>query len=352
MLNPTDHSRTSDPRVIDRLRALRRPSRPVVMVAGIAALASATGVGIASGNSSGSDTLGLAAASSVAAGTASTGATDGTDTSVSATDAARQQSLADRVQDVAARSAERTVVPGDSLAARQAAEAVQIRQAAALKRAAQAAAEAEAAGAAAVAQAAAQAAAVQTAAPAAAAQGTATAESAQAEAARKAAAEKAAAEKAAAEKAAAEKAAAARKAAASAVSADGYTRPVPGTPHGSYGRSGSHWSHGHTGEDFTAASGTSVKAVAAGTVVKAGWGGAYGNEIVIRHADGKYTQYGHLSKFSTKAGAKVTAGQQIGLSGSTGNSTGPHLHFEVRTGPNYGSDVNPITYLRAKGVRI
>ncbi|WP_269453061.1 M23 family metallopeptidase [Yinghuangia sp. ASG 101] len=339
MLNPNDRSRTSDART-DRLRALRRPSRPVVMVAGIAALASATGVGIASGSPSGSDTLGLAAASSAAdglgtasdAGTASA-ASGGS--AASGADAARQHSLGDRIQAAAARGADRADLPGGALAARQAAEAAQIRQAAAEQRQATAAAEAEAARAAAAAQAAAQAAAAKTAADQAAAQAAA-AEAAGAEAAQKAAADREAAQ----------------KAAASAVSEAGYVRPVPGTPHGSYGRSGSHWSHGHTGEDFTAASGTPVRAVAAGTVVKTGWGGAYGNEVVIKHADGKYTQYGHLSKFSTKAGAKVRAGQQIALSGSTGNSTGPHLHFEVRTGPNYGSDVNPIAYLRAKGVGI
>ncbi|WP_435839020.1 transglycosylase family protein [Streptodolium elevatio] len=139
---------------------------------------------------------------------------------------------------------------------------------------------------------------------------------------------------------------------ASSSSASGYTRPVPGAPHGSYGNSGSLWSNGHTGEDFSAASGTSVKAVTSGTVVKSGWGGAYGNEVVIKHADGKYSQYGHLSSSSVSVGQQVSTGQQIGLSGSTGNSTGPHLHFEIRTTPNYGSDINPLAYLRAHGVSI
>ncbi|NUU22911.1 MAG: peptidoglycan DD-metalloendopeptidase family protein [Streptomycetaceae bacterium] len=141
-------------------------------------------------------------------------------------------------------------------------------------------------------------------------------------------------------------------ASSSTASSTGYVRPVPGAPHGSYGQSGSLWSHGHTGEDFTAPSGTSVKAVTTGTIVSAGWGGAYGNEVVIKHPDGKYTQYGHLSSISVSVGQKVSTGQQIGLSGSTGNSTGPHLHFEVRTGPSYGSDINPITYLRAHGVNV
>ncbi|WTX00500.1 transglycosylase family protein [Streptomycetaceae bacterium NBC_01309] len=135
-------------------------------------------------------------------------------------------------------------------------------------------------------------------------------------------------------------------------SSSGYVRPVPGAASGSYGRSGSMWSNGHTGEDFRASSGTKVSAVTAGTVVSAGWGGAYGNEVVIKHADGRYTQYGHMSKISVSVGQKVSTGQQVGLVGSTGNSTGPHLHFEVRTGPNYGSDINPLTYLRAHGVNV
>uniref|UniRef100_A0AAU3GSD0 Peptidoglycan DD-metalloendopeptidase family protein n=1 Tax=Streptomyces sp. NBC_01401 TaxID=2903854 RepID=A0AAU3GSD0_9ACTN len=120
-----------------------------------------------------------------------------------------------------------------------------------------------------------------------------------------------------------------------------------------YRASGASWSSGyHTGSDFQAASGTSVRAIGQGTVVSAGWSGSYGNEIVIQHEDGMYSQYAHLSSLEVSAGQTVTGGQQIGLSGTTGNSTGPHLHFEVRTGPSYGSDVDPIAYLRSHGVSI
>lgn len=120
-----------------------------------------------------------------------------------------------------------------------------------------------------------------------------------------------------------------------------------------YKTGGSLWSSGsHTGIDFHAASGTTVHAVGAGTVVSTGWGGAYGNEVVIRMADGMYTQYGHLSSIGVSVGQKVTPGQQIGLSGATGNTTGPHLHFEARTGPDYGSDIDPIGYLRKHGVNV
>ncbi|MGW9176806.1 M23 family metallopeptidase [Streptomyces decoyicus] len=119
----------------------------------------------------------------------------------------------------------------------------------------------------------------------------------------------------------------------------------------SYKASSGLWSSGsHTGIDFHAASGTSVHAVGSGTVVEAGWGGAYGNNIVIKMNDGTYTQYGHLSSLGVSVGQRVTPGQQIGLSGSTGNTTGPHLHFEARTGADYGSDMDPVAYLRSHGV--
>ncbi|GAA3143863.1 M23 family metallopeptidase [Streptomyces rameus] len=120
-----------------------------------------------------------------------------------------------------------------------------------------------------------------------------------------------------------------------------------------YQASSSLWSSGsHTGIDFHAASGTTVHAVGSGTVVSTGWGGAYGNQIVIRMADGMYTQYGHLSSIGVTVGQKVVPGQQIGLSGATGNVTGPHLHFEARTTPDYGSDVDPVAYLRKHGVNV
>ncbi|MCI3227052.1 transglycosylase family protein [Streptomyces sp. NP-1717] len=132
----------------------------------------------------------------------------------------------------------------------------------------------------------------------------------------------------------------------------GFSAPVSagtGTP---YRKAGS-WASGyHTGVDFPVPTGTSVKAVAGGTVVSAGWEGSYGYQVVIRHADGKYSQYAHLSALNVRDGQKVNPGQRIARSGSTGNSTGPHLHFEMRTGPGYGSDIDPISYLRAGGVRI
>ncbi|WP_329320112.1 MULTISPECIES: transglycosylase family protein [unclassified Streptomyces] len=129
--------------------------------------------------------------------------------------------------------------------------------------------------------------------------------------------------------------------------------PVNAATGTQYHAAGASWSKGyHTGVDFPVPTGTSVKAVAAGHVVSAGWGGSFGYQVVIRHADGRYTQYGHLSAISVKDGQSVAEGQRIGRSGSTGNSTGPHLHFEVRTGPGFGTDIDPLAYLRAGGVRI
>ncbi|MFE3251208.1 M23 family metallopeptidase [Streptomyces sp. NPDC059209] len=125
-----------------------------------------------------------------------------------------------------------------------------------------------------------------------------------------------------------------------------------------YGRGGGMWASKHSGQDFAVSVGTNVKAVHAGTVVKAGPNGAgdgpaYGNAIVIKHGTGssaKYSQYAHLSKVKVHAGQKVDKGQSVALSGNTGNSSGPHLHFEIRTTPNYGSAINPVSFLRAADV--
>jgi murein DD-endopeptidase MepM/ murein hydrolase activator NlpD len=103
--------------------------------------------------------------------------------------------------------------------------------------------------------------------------------------------------------------------------------------------------------------GTEVVAAHGGTVVKAGGNGAgdgpaYGNAVVIKHGNGTYSQYAHLSRIDVRIGQVVATGQHIALSGSTGNSTGPHLHFEIRTTPNYGSAINPVVFLRAQGVTV
>lgn len=132
-----------------------------------------------------------------------------------------------------------------------------------------------------------------------------------------------------------------------------FSAPVDAGLGTGYHVSGSSWSSGyHTGIDFPVATGTTVKAVSSGQVVSAGWAGAYGYQVVIRHTDGRYSQYAHLSALTVKAGSPVSGGQRIGRSGSTGNSTGPHLHFEMRTGPGYGTDIDPLKYLRAHGVSI
>lgn len=141
---------------------------------------------------------------------------------------------------------------------------------------------------------------------------------------------------------------------ARAADSSGYTLPVEGAVIGTgYKVAGGMWSSGyHTGVDFVVPTGTTIKSIAAGTVVSAGWGGAYGNQVVIRHADGSYSQYAHMSALSVSAGQTVAEGRRIGLSGATGNVTGPHLHFEIRTTPSYGSDVDPVAYLRSHGVAV
>ncbi|MCC3772906.1 M23 family metallopeptidase [Streptomyces sp. UNOC14_S4] len=119
-----------------------------------------------------------------------------------------------------------------------------------------------------------------------------------------------------------------------------------------FGGTGANWANGHTGQDFAVPIGTPVRAVGDGTVVSAGCGGAYGISMVIQHEGGWYSQYAHLSAPLASPGQHVRGGQMIGLSGTTGNSTGPHLHFEIRTTPEYGSAVDPVEWLNARGVRL
>ncbi|MFJ1694298.1 M23 family metallopeptidase [Streptomyces sp. NPDC088252] len=125
----------------------------------------------------------------------------------------------------------------------------------------------------------------------------------------------------------------------------------------SFGNDGSRWAHKHSGQDFAVPVGTKVEAAHGGTVVKAGPNGggdgpAYGNAVVIRHGNGTYSQYAHLSRIDVRIGQTVKAGQKIALSGNTGNSSGPHLHFEIRTTPNYGSAINPVSFLYKQGVTV
>jgi len=105
---------------------------------------------------------------------------------------------------------------------------------------------------------------------------------------------------------------------------------------------GMRWGKLHPGIDIGAGMGTPIHAAASGSVVYAGWMTGYGNLTVIDHGGGIATAYGHQSKLEVSVGAQVTQGQEIGLVGSTGFSTGPHLHFEVRVN---GSPVDPMGYL-------
>jgi murein DD-endopeptidase MepM/ murein hydrolase activator NlpD len=103
----------------------------------------------------------------------------------------------------------------------------------------------------------------------------------------------------------------------------------------------------HTGEDLGAAQGTRVYAVFPGTVVAAGPNAGYGNQIVVQHAGGVASAYNHLSAILVPAGTRVSAGQLIGRVGSTGLSTAPHLHFEIRL---HGRPIDPVPFMQGHGV--
>lgn len=141
-------------------------------------------------------------------------------------------------------------------------------------------------------------------------------------------------------------------------STSGWVAPITASPSNNVYRTPGNYSLGyHTGVDFSAPSGTPVKAVTAGTVVAGPAGGSYGNHVIIKHTDGSYTLSAHLSAKSAlgQPGTTVKAGDVIGYVGSTGNSTGPHLHFELRNDPTaYSAGVfsDPIAWLRSHGVTI
>ena len=119
-------------------------------------------------------------------------------------------------------------------------------------------------------------------------------------------------------------------------------KPVNGTLSSRFGASSRVRSGTHTGLDIATSTGTPIKAAASGTVTFSGWKGSYGNLLVITHSNGVQTYYGHCSKLYMSAGQKVSQGQTVAAVGSTGNSTGPHLHFEIRVN---GVAYNPQQYV-------
>ncbi|MBS5857696.1 MAG: M23 family metallopeptidase [Clostridia bacterium] len=119
-------------------------------------------------------------------------------------------------------------------------------------------------------------------------------------------------------------------------------RPVSGTITSRFGVSSNIRRSSHTGLDIAAPTGTPVKAAASGTVTFSGWKGSYGNMLVISHGNGVQTYYGHCSKLYAKNGQTVSQGDVVASVGSTGNSTGPHLHLEIRVN---GTAYNPQNYI-------
>ncbi len=119
-------------------------------------------------------------------------------------------------------------------------------------------------------------------------------------------------------------------------------KPVSGTITSRFGANESIRDHTHKGIDIAAPNGTKIVAAAKGKVTHSGWMGGYGNLIIITHENGIQTYYGHCSKLYAKVGEEVEAGETIALVGSTGFSTGNHLHFEIRKN---GNQINPQKYL-------
>jgi len=115
-----------------------------------------------------------------------------------------------------------------------------------------------------------------------------------------------------------------------------------------FGQAGGRWASNHTGLDFAAPLGTTVRSVMSGEVIQAAYEGAYGRQVKVRHADGTVTSYSHMSEFAVSVGDSVAAGDKVGAIGVTGNTTGPHLHFEVLLGGD--NQVDPEPWLRDHGI--
>ncbi|NHA01276.1 M23 family metallopeptidase [Nocardioides sp. W3-2-3] len=118
---------------------------------------------------------------------------------------------------------------------------------------------------------------------------------------------------------------------------------------GTFGERSSLWSTVHTGLDFATDTGTPIHAVAGGKVTSAGWAGAYGFRTIIESPDGTEIWYAHQSRITVEVGDPVERGQKIGEVGSTGNSTGSHVHVEVR--PDGGDPIDPKTALADHGAQ-
>jgi murein DD-endopeptidase MepM/ murein hydrolase activator NlpD len=118
-----------------------------------------------------------------------------------------------------------------------------------------------------------------------------------------------------------------------------FLRPVQGPVTSPFGQ---RWGVLHAGIDIAAGIGTPIIAAGSGTVTRAGWNNGFGNYVSIDHGGGYSTAYGHLNSISVRSGQSVSSGQTIGTVGSTGDSTGPHLHFEVRVN---GIPKDPLEYI-------
>jgi murein DD-endopeptidase MepM/ murein hydrolase activator NlpD len=126
-----------------------------------------------------------------------------------------------------------------------------------------------------------------------------------------------------------------------------WVKPVNGRVTSDFGH---RWGTHHAGIDIAAATGTPVRSMGDGTVLKAGWNnGGYGNFVVVDHGNGVHTRYAHNSEVEVKAGQRVKAGDVIAKAGSTGDSTGPHLHLEIQVN---GKKVDPRPWMTERGIKL